>query len=150
MPPIGFYNLPKLSVCSEKSQGYSFNRAILPSVLDENIGEYQFNYKHKMSDYSSFNFKELGNYSIEKQLGRDKVGFLKELNKFFKVRKKNTSIHTTEVNDPFSTIHKIEDTKSKTKIIQNHVKKIQKLAQGLTFESILKASREKMLKENKK
>ena len=64
--------------------------------MEEHLDEYQFNYKHKMSDFSSINLKDMNNFSIQKQIGRDKVGYLRELNKFFKRRKKNESVSINE------------------------------------------------------
>ena len=61
---------------SNESESYSFPKAKLKWSIDIGLEEYQNNYKHRLSNFSSFDVNRLGNYSFDKQIGRSKM-FLK-------------------------------------------------------------------------
>lgn len=142
MPTIGYYKIQHDK--QERQNKFTIPKATYKSVLEQHLREYQNEYKHRLSNFSSFDFKQMANYSIEKQLGREKVGFLHEFDEYFKVKFKPTSNESVEINDDenFKHIHRLADTNSQTDKIRKHIKKLEKMTHKLSYENIIKAQRE--------
>ena len=54
---IGYYKLPKISAYAGNANKFTFRKAQFKSVIDVDPKEYENEYKHKMSDFSSFDLK---------------------------------------------------------------------------------------------
>ncbi|CAI2372392.1 unnamed protein product [Moneuplotes crassus] len=122
---------PSLSNSYNRNKSYSFGRARLKSLFDLGLEEYENNYKHKLTDFSSFNTEDLANYHFSKQIGRNSM--------FIKQKRPRDDIPVISDDPTFTCIHQIQDTKGQTSEIHRSVKKLHKLMNALSYHRIKKA-----------